>query len=110
MAGSGGVRMLPALNLCGLLCSITSRLKDWIILSGFGQPRAMMPIGIRGDQYVDIVGRDVYNKETADCVSEYTSIAENYGNKIVSLSECGTVDLFPNMGIWCTLELVHAVV
>lgn len=44
-----------------------------------------------GDQYVDIVGRDVYNKETADCVSEYTSIAENYGNKIVSLSECGTV-------------------
>lgn len=46
-----------------------------------------------GYQYVDIVGRDVYNKETADCVSEYTSIAENYGNKIVSLSECGTVGL-----------------
>ena len=46
-----------------------------------------------GDQYVDIVGRDVYNKETADCVLEYTSIAENYGNKIVSLSECGTVGL-----------------
>ena len=46
-----------------------------------------------GDQYVDIVGRDVYNKETADCVSEYTSIAENYGNTIVSLSECGTVGL-----------------
>lgn len=46
-----------------------------------------------GDQYVDIVGREVYNKETADCVSEYTSIAENYGNKIVSLSECGTVGL-----------------
>lgn len=46
-----------------------------------------------GDQYVDIVGRDVYNRETADCVSEYTSIAENYGNKIVSLSECGTVGL-----------------
>ena len=46
-----------------------------------------------GDQYVDIVGRDVYNKETADCVSEHTSIAENYGNKIVSLSECGTVGL-----------------
>ena len=46
-----------------------------------------------GDQYVDIVGRDIYNKETADCVSEYTSISENYGNKIVSLSECGTVGL-----------------
>ena len=36
-----------------------------------------------GDQYVDIVGRDIYNKETADCVSEYTSIAGNYGNKII---------------------------
>ena len=46
-----------------------------------------------GDQYVDIVGRDIYNKETADCVSEYTSIAGNYGNKIVSLSECGKVGL-----------------
>ena len=46
-----------------------------------------------GDQYVDIVGRDIYIKETADCVSEYTSIAGNYGNKIVSLSECGTVGL-----------------
>lgn len=46
-----------------------------------------------GDQYVDIVGRDIYNKETADCVSKYTSIAGNYGNKIVSLSECGTVGL-----------------
>ena len=52
-----------------------------------------MNIAIHRDQYVDIVGRDVYNKETADCVSEYTSIAENYGNKIVSLSECGTVGL-----------------
>lgn len=46
-----------------------------------------------GDQYVDIVGRDIYNKETVDCVSEYTSIAGNYGNKIISLSECGTVGL-----------------
>lgn len=35
----------------------------------------------------------VSHRETADCVSEYTSIAENYGNKIVSLSECGTVGL-----------------
>ena len=46
-----------------------------------------------GDQYVDIIGRDIYNKETVDCVSEYASIAENHGNKIVSLSECGSVGL-----------------
>lgn len=46
-----------------------------------------------GDQYVDIVGRDIYTKETADCVSEFTSIAGNYGNKMVALSECGSVGL-----------------
>ena len=50
-----------------------------------------MPIGIREINMQ--TSWDVYNKETADCVSEYTSIAENYGNKIVSLSECGTVGL-----------------
>ncbi len=46
-----------------------------------------------GDPYVDIVGRDIYNKETADCVAEYNTVAGIYGNKIVSLSECGTVGL-----------------
>lgn len=46
-----------------------------------------------GDQYVDIVSRDIYNKEAADCVSEYVSIVASYGNKMVTLSECGTVGL-----------------
>jgi mannan endo-1,4-beta-mannosidase len=46
-----------------------------------------------GDQYVDIVGRDLYTKGTADCVSEYASITAEYGNKMISLSECGSVGL-----------------
>ncbi|WP_418698657.1 glycosyl hydrolase [Bacteroides sp.] len=46
-----------------------------------------------GDQYVDIVGRDLYTKGTADCVSEYASATGEYGNKMISLSECGSVGL-----------------
>ncbi len=53
-----------------------------------------------GDQYVDIVGRDIYNKGTADCVAEYNSVAGAYGNKIVSLSECGTVGLISDEAWW----------
>lgn len=46
-----------------------------------------------GDQYVDIIGRDIYKEEAADCASQYTSIVDSYSNKIVSLSECGSVGL-----------------
>lgn len=44
-----------------------------------------------GDDYVDIVGRDLYGKNTADCLAEYEKIAGKYGHKIVALSECGSV-------------------
>ena len=46
-----------------------------------------------GDQYVDIIGRDIYKKNVVDCVSEYASVAGNYGNKMATLSECGEVGL-----------------
>lgn len=46
-----------------------------------------------GDQYVDIIGRDIYTKNTANCVSQYVSISSAYGNKMVTLSECGSVGL-----------------
>ena len=42
-----------------------------------------------GDQYVDIVGRDLYGKTAAECVSQYQAIAEEYNDKMVTLSECG---------------------
>lgn len=45
-----------------------------------------------GDEYVDIVGCDLYSKQTADCVSAYASLSAEYGNKIITLSECGSVD------------------
>lgn len=42
-----------------------------------------------GDQYVDIIGRDLYGNASDDCASQYASIAGAYGNKMVALSECG---------------------
>lgn len=44
-----------------------------------------------GDQYVDIIGRDIYKKDTETCASQYAAISATYGNKMVTLSECGTV-------------------
>lgn len=44
-----------------------------------------------GDEYVDIVGRDLYAKTTEECITEYTNLTINYGNKMTTLSECGTV-------------------
>ncbi|WP_159519196.1 glycosyl hydrolase [Sunxiuqinia indica] len=43
-----------------------------------------------GDNYVDIVGRDIYNNsKTLDIADEFASIQENYPTKMVTLSECG---------------------
>ncbi len=42
-----------------------------------------------GDEYVDIVGRDLYGNSVEECVTEYTSICASYGNKMIALSECG---------------------
>lgn len=44
-----------------------------------------------GDEYVDIIGRDIYKKDTETCASQYGAISATYGNKMVTLSECGTV-------------------
>lgn len=44
-----------------------------------------------GDEYVDIIGRDIYKKDTETCASQYAAISATYGNKMVALSECGTV-------------------
>ena len=45
-----------------------------------------------GDDYVDIVGRDIYNKGDALAVAiEFSRIQDAYPNKMVTLSECGNV-------------------
>lgn len=45
-----------------------------------------------GDAYVDIIGRDIYNKtDVVSIYQEYLAIRKTYPNKIVTLSECGNV-------------------
>lgn len=45
-----------------------------------------------GDDYVDIVGRDLYGNDADDCADEYSTLVGNYGNKMITLSECGYSD------------------
>jgi mannan endo-1,4-beta-mannosidase len=45
-----------------------------------------------GDEYVDIAGRDIYDKPAAAAiVSEHTALKSRFPNKMVTLSECGNV-------------------
>lgn len=45
-----------------------------------------------GDDYVDIVGRDIYNKTTAsDNAEQFNTLTTSYSNKMVALSEMGNV-------------------
>ncbi|GHT11543.1 hypothetical protein AGMMS4956_04730 [Bacteroidia bacterium] len=45
-----------------------------------------------GDEYVDIVGRDIYNKTaTSAMLSEYNTLRNRFPNKLTILSECGNV-------------------
>lgn len=45
-----------------------------------------------GDNYVDIVGRDLYGDSNTSCADNYTTLSTKYSNKIVTLSECGWSD------------------
>ena len=42
-----------------------------------------------GNEYVDIVGRDLYGDNATSCSNNYTTLFNKYSNKIVTLSECG---------------------
>lgn len=45
-----------------------------------------------GDEYVDIVGRDIYNVSDASAISsQFISVQEKYPTKMVTLSEFGNV-------------------
>ncbi len=45
-----------------------------------------------GDAYVDIIGRDIYGESSGSAIAEeFNSIQEIYSNKMITLSECGTV-------------------
>lgn len=44
-----------------------------------------------GDQYVDIIGRDAYNRNASTMFSEYDWIRQTYPDKIIALSEFGSL-------------------
>lgn len=43
-----------------------------------------------GDNYVDIIGRDLYGYSAAQQQQEFTEIQSRYPKKIIALAECGT--------------------
>jgi mannan endo-1,4-beta-mannosidase len=58
-----------------------------------------------GDEYVDIVGRDIYNNnDAADIASQFEAIQDAYPTKMVTLSEMGSVakisDQWNNGALW----------
>ncbi len=46
-----------------------------------------------GDNYVDIIGCDIYNADASASVAEYDEVDEEYGHKMIALTECGSVGL-----------------
>ncbi len=42
-----------------------------------------------GDEYVDIIGRDLYGNDAVDCAAQYRILTNDFGNKMITLSECG---------------------
>lgn len=44
-----------------------------------------------GDEYVDIVGQDIYNQNAVSNASDYIRLKSTYPNKLCTLSECGNV-------------------
>lgn len=53
--------------------------------SSYDQDTAWYP----GDQYVDMVARDLYGRSAADNLEEFTQIQQTYPSKMVALGECG---------------------
>lgn len=52
------------------------------------------------DEYVDVVGRDLYGKNAVECASKFKTVTSDYGSKMVALSECGTyIDTLNKLGL-----------
>lgn len=50
-----------------------------------------------GDDYVDIIGRDIYNTSSGDAIaSQFAEIQRRFPDRVVTLSECGSVATIPN--------------
>lgn len=44
-----------------------------------------------GDEYVDIIGQDIYNQGAASNAADFARLQATYPHKLVTLSECGNV-------------------
>ena len=44
-----------------------------------------------GDDYVDIIGIDIYTNTAAYCAKQFKNLQKKYPNKLITLSECGSV-------------------
>ena len=57
-----------------------------------------------GDEYVDMIGQDIYNKDAASNAADFQRLQASYPNKMVALSECGNVgkisEQWRNGGYW----------
>ena len=45
-----------------------------------------------GDNYVDIIGCDIYGDNAASCAKKYNDILNAHSNKMIALTECGYSD------------------
>lgn len=46
-----------------------------------------------GDKYVDLIGRDAYNRTSMQLAEEFRAISETFPRKMAVLSECGSVGM-----------------
>lgn len=44
-----------------------------------------------GDEYVDVIGQDIYNQQATANASDFKKLQQTYPQKMVTLSECGNV-------------------
>lgn len=67
----------------------------WTTQTGYGYDTAKGILSdadwYPGDEYVDIIGRDEYTRTVAESAAEFVTISETFPNKMVTLSECGSV-------------------
>lgn len=79
--GSGGAKMLIALKRLWIQMfdyfkaqGLDNLIWVWITETGDAD-------WYPGDEYVDIVGRDLYGNDAADCASQYQTVVSEYGSK-----------------------------
>lgn len=67
----------------------------WTSQTGYGDDPSMGLLSdstwYPGDEYVDIIGRDAYNRTAEQLADEFKAMEREHPGKMLALSECGTV-------------------